>query len=265
MRRERWSEIQHGEFAYHANKAPVPFKEHKIAYWKALIASLPQEVRTGPDSRMIDVGCGGATVMLALEGDHRFGLDPLIDRYLEQFPYLREEHGITWVDKPAEEVEFDEPFDVVFAMNSFDHVYDPQLAAQRMSDWVRPGGHLVLTMNTHNTSFFRAYYSALYRVIDHHHPYQFVQADVEALFPDLETVEIREIDEMWLEFAEDYYRDVLGRKLVDRKKNWKAARNPFKWPMGFCKLVLNMPPHKKRPGQRSIYSERLFVFRRPPA
>jgi hypothetical protein len=32
--------------------------------------------------------------------------------------------------------------------------------------------------------------------------------------------------------------------------------------MGFCKVLLDMPPHKKKPGQRSIYSNYLIVLRR---
>jgi hypothetical protein len=30
--------------------------------------------------------------------------------------------------------------------------------------------------------------------------------------------------------------------------------------MGFSKIVLRIPPHAKRPGQRSIYCNYLFVF-----
>ena len=262
MRRDRWEKIQHGEFDYHAAKAPRPFLEHKLEYWKAFLATLPDEVKLSPGARVLDVGCGGASVVLALEGSERYGLDPLIGRYREQFAYLDEQSGVHWIEAAAEDATFDHPFDVVFAINSFDHVFDPALAARCISDWVRPGGHLVVTMNTHNTRFFRAYYAALYRLIDHHHPYQFRAADIVALFPDLTPIDVREIDDLWLGFAAGYYREVLGRPVEDKRKWLRAARNPFKWPMGVSKFLFNMPPHKKRAGQRAIYSERLFVFRR---
>lgn len=262
MRREEWLRVQTGEFRYHEKKAPGPFREHKIAYWKALIASLPDEVQSGLAGRVIDVGCGGASILLAVNARSRVGLDPLMDRYIQQFPYLRDETDIEWLTSAAEETEFEERFDVVFALNSFDHVYDPAAAANHIAEWVKPGGHLVLTMNTHNTRFFRAYYSKLYRLIDHHHPHQFDAGDVRALFPDLKLCEERDIDALWLEFAEDYYRNVLSRPFEDRRKWLRGAVNPFKWPIGFSKFVLGRPPHRKRPDQPSIYSERLFVFRR---
>jgi len=117
-------------------------------------------------------------------------------------------------------------------------------------------------MNCHNTRLFREYYSIFYRVIDHHHPFQFTADGVQALFGELTPVEVRPIDDLWFPHAEAYYRDVLHRPFRDRRKLFKAALNPFKWPMGFCKVFLKMPPHAKRPGQRSIYSNYLFVLRK---
>ena len=217
-------------------------------------------MRLGPGTRALDLGCGGSGILLALEEGERVGVDPLMERYLEKFPHLRERTDIQWVEGAAEEVELDGLFDVVFAINSFDHVYDPALVADRIARLLRPGGHCVMTMNCHNTQFFRGYYSKLYRVIDHHHPYQFTPADVTALFSRLTPVDVRPVDALFFPFAKAYYREVLGRPFEDRTKWLRAALNPFKWPMGFCKLVLGMPPHAKRTGQRSIYSNYLFVL-----
>jgi SAM-dependent methyltransferase len=261
MDRERWAAIQDGEFAYHANKNVDKVLDYKLPYWRALLASLPPEIPFGADSRVLDLGCGGTSVLLAVDAGSRVGLDPLIDRYRAQFPFLDDDKGIEWINAPAEEVEFDRPFDVIFTINSFDHVYDPAQVVRRIAGWLKPGGFCVVTMNSHNTRFFRDYYRRLYRVIDHHHPFQFAPSDVKKLFTGFTQMEAREIDDLWLPYAEGYYRDVLNRSVEDKRKWLRGAANPFKWPMGFCKFALDMPPHKRRSGQRSIYSEYLYVFK----
>lgn len=261
MKRERWAEIQEGEFAYHAAKDETKVLDNNLPYWRSLVETLPDELTFDDETRVLDIGCGGCGILLALDRGKLVGVDPLMERYLEKFPFLSQRSDIRWVTGTAEEVA-EEPFDVIFSINAFDHVYDPVLAASRITQMLEPGGHLVLTMNCHNTRLFRSYYSRLYRVIDHHHPFQFTPDDVQALFGELELVEKRGIDDLWFPHAKRYYAQVLQRPFVDKRKWLRAAANPFKWPMGFCKVLLDMPPHKKRPGQRSIYDNVLFVFRR---
>ncbi|HEX9635925.1 MAG TPA: class I SAM-dependent methyltransferase [Acidobacteriota bacterium] len=261
MKREDWERIQQGEFDYHLAKDESRVLELNLPYWRSLLAALPEEVRFGPATRVLDLGCGGCGILLALEQGELVGVDPLMDRYLEKFPFLAARSDIRWVQAAAEELELQERFDVIFSINALDHVYDPARVACQIERLLRPGGHLVLTMNCHNHTWSRAYYAALYRAIDPHHPYQFTPDDVQELFSRLVPVKRRTIDDLWLPHAARYYREVLGRPLEDRRKWLRAAVNPFKWPIGFSKLVLDMPPHPKRAGQRSIYGNYLFVFR----
>ena len=259
--KSRWAEIQAGEFDYHAAKDETRVLERNLPYWRSLLGALPEEVKLDAEGSYLDLGCGGCGILLALEGGRRVGVDPLMARYLEKFPYLAEQADMQWIAGTAEEVEVEGPFDVVFSINSFDHVFDPRQAVANMRKHLRPGGHVVMTMNSHNTAFFRNYYSRLYRVIDPHHPFQMSPEDIQQLFAEMTTVTVRDIDDLWFEHAEAYDRDVLNRPVEDKRKWVRAVLNPFKWPMGFCKFVLDMPPHRKRSGQRSIYSNYLFVFR----
>ncbi len=262
MKQERWAAIQEREFAYHLAKDETRVLEINLPYWRSLIAQVPEEVRFEASTRVLDLGCGGCGILLGLDRGELVGVDPLMNRYLEKFPFLAERKDIRWIEGAAEEVTFDGPFDVVFAINSFDHVFDPRLVVGTIRDSLKPGGHCVMTLNCHNTRLFRAYYAALYRFVDHHHPHQFTPRDVERLFHDFTLIEQREIDELWFPHAERYARDVLRRPFVDRRKWLRAAANPLKWPMGLCKLLLNMPRHKTRPGQRSIFSNYLLVLRK---
>lgn len=262
MDRERWTEVQQGEVDYHLAKDAGSIRRYTLPYWRALIERLPEEIRFDDDTRVLDLGCGGCGILLGLERGRLIGVDPLMDRYLKKFPFLAERGDIEWVSGAAEEVRFDEPFDVVFCINALDHVYDPGRVVRNIAESLRPGGHCVVTMNSHNTRLFRAYYAWFYRLIDSHHPYQLTVQGVKELFGRFSPVAIEPVDDLWLRFAEDYYRNVLDRPLEDRRKWARAALNPFKWPMGFTKFLLDMPPHPKRPGQRSIYSNYLYVFRK---
>jgi len=262
IKRERWEEIQQGELAYHQRKDETRILEHNLPYWRALLAALPPEVRFGPDTRVLDLGCGGCGILLALERGRLVGADPLMHDYLEKFPFLRQRADIRWVQATAEEPGIEGPFDVVFCINAFDHVFDPPRVVANIRRLLRPGGSCVLTMNSHNTRLFCGYYRRLYRLIDHHHPHQYTPDDLCRLFGEFESHVVRPIDELWLPHAEAYYREVLRRPVEDPRKWLRGALNPFKWPMAFCKLVLGIPPHAKRAGQRSIFSNYLFVFRR---
>ncbi len=71
-----------------------------------------------------------------------------------------------------------------------------------------------------------------------------------------------EIDELWFPHAERYRQEVLGARSQKSRKWLRAALNPLKWPIGFLKFAFDMPPHKSRAGQRSIYSDCLYVFRK---
>jgi len=261
MKRERWAEIQQGEFAYHEAKDGTKLRKYKLPYWRELLGLVSPELKLDGESRVLEIGCGSCGLLLAIEQGHLVGIDPLMNRYLKSFPYLAERSDIRWIDGTAEETSFDEPFDAVLAINSFDHVFDPAQVVRRIREILRPGGHCVVTMNTHNTRFFRNYYKLFYRFIDPHHPFQFTTDDVLALFGQFTPVMVREIDDLWFPYSEGYYREVLKRP-VESKRVWaRAALNPLKWPMGLCKFGLDMPPHKKRAGQRSIYSDYLYVFR----
>jgi 2-polyprenyl-3-methyl-5-hydroxy-6-metoxy-1,4-benzoquinol methylase len=260
--RDQWAAIQDEEFKYHESKDESKILDLNLVYWRELLGALPEQVALGKETSALDLGCGGCGILLALDEGRLVGVDPLMERYLEKFPFLSDRTDIRWIAGAAEEVDLDGPFDVVFSINALDHVYDPAQVAARIAELTRPGGHCVVTMNCHNTRFFRSYYSRLYKLIDRHHPYQFLPESVAELFRGFTLVESRDIDDLWLPYAERYYREALHRPFVDKRKWLKAARNPFKWPMGFCKVVLNMPPHKKKPGQRSIYSNYLIVLRR---
>ena len=179
--------------------------------------------------KILDFG----VAILARDEGQCAGVDPLMDFYLEKFPFLNDARHVRWMTAAAEDLENEGPFDVVFCINAF----DPRHVSRVIRSMLAPGGHLVMSMNCHRTRFFRDYYSRLYRLVDRHHPHQFTPAD---------------IDVLWFPHAAAYHRDVLGGRSRKLKEFVRSAVNPAKWPMGLCKFAFDMTPHRKRPGQRSI-------------
>ena len=120
--RDQWAAIQDEEFKYHQSKDESKILDLNLPYWRALLGALPEQVTLGRDTSALDLGCGGCGILLALDEGRLVGVDPLMERYLEKFPFLSERTDIRRIAGTAEEVELDGPFDVVFSINALDHV-----------------------------------------------------------------------------------------------------------------------------------------------
>lgn len=100
------------------------------------------------ETRVLDVGCGLATVLAALPGV-RVGIDHLAREYAALLP---PPPGVSIVAGSAEELPFpDASFDVAVCSNALDHFDDPAAALREMRRALRPGGWLVLTCEIAHT------------------------------------------------------------------------------------------------------------------
>ena len=142
-RKEDW------EFRWQSAKWAALFREpaHQakcLEYWVRYrhLDDIRALCPLGPESSILDVGCGISTVLHFLPG-RRFGVDPLGDRYKAIYRYPE---GIDVRRAYAESLPFpDRSFDVVFCSNCIDHVTDPVKAISEIERVLRPGGRLVLT------------------------------------------------------------------------------------------------------------------------
>ena len=148
---ERWrlKRKEDWEFRWQSAKWAELFREpaHQakcLEYWvrHRHLDDIRALVPMGPETSILDVGCGISTVLHFLPGK-RFGVDPLGDRYKAIYRYppdldIRRAY--------AESLPFpDRTFDVVFCSNCIDHVTDPAKAIDEIDRVLRPGGRLVLT------------------------------------------------------------------------------------------------------------------------
>lgn len=258
-----WERVQKIERDYHAKKDPNTALELKRRYWAGLLDALPEgAVSIEPETRVLDVGCGGTSILLTLPHGRRTGVDPLMDFYLEKFTYLKD-HDIRWLKQTTEEFSDDEKFDLIFSINMLDHTIDPAASAQNFSDLLAPGGRLVLLLNVHTTAFWRRYYELFYRFVDPPHPHQFHRDLVPPMFPDLKLLGQSDVDHLWLAIRGEYYKG-MGRKEDDKKKLIGKFLNPFQWPVGSARYFFNRPMHRKHPSDNSLMTTICYTFAKDP-
>ena len=99
----------------------------------------------GPDSRILDIGCGISSVLHWLPG-RRSGIDPLAESYKEVYAYPA---GMEIQSGYGESLPYaDGSFDAVFCSNCIDHMEKPPDVVAEAFRVLRPGGHFVLTCET---------------------------------------------------------------------------------------------------------------------
>ena len=140
------------EFRWQAKKwarlfARPEVQEKCCEYWRRhrhlddILARAP----LGPDSRVLDIGCGISTVLHWLPG-RRSGIDPLAARYREIYTYPA---GMEIIGGRGELLPYaDGSFDAVFCSNCIDHMERPLDVVAEAYRVLRPGGHFVLTCET---------------------------------------------------------------------------------------------------------------------
>jgi SAM-dependent methyltransferase len=95
----------------------------------------------------IDIGCGPKGSLTWLDGIARtaIGVDPLAEQYM-QFGIA--EHAMVYVASGAESLPFPSKYaDVVFSMNSLDHVGDVVRCCREIRRVLRPGGYFIGSLN----------------------------------------------------------------------------------------------------------------------
>ncbi len=96
---------------------------------------------------VLDVGCAQATLALLLaERGHRVTALDIRPEFLE-YASSRHTHGdIRFIaGNPFVEDLVTKTFDLVFANQIIEHVWDPQQKIARLAEYLRPGGRLVMT------------------------------------------------------------------------------------------------------------------------
>ena len=262
MKYSTWHKIQNEELQYHLRKNSEQHLEFKLEYWNSILREIQPYVSIEPETHILEVGCGCCGMLMAIKKGVLVGVDPLMNQYLNNFSYLADA-GPKWINCAAEQLDLPESFDIIFCINSLDHVLDPEKVAKKLDRHLMPGGHIVIALNCHNTDFFYSYYNAYHRRIDPHHPHHFRLADVGELFPSYRVRKMADIDHLFISREREYQSKVLRRSGINWKKAIAYLMNPFRYPIAFSRVIGNRPVCRKKHNQKSIFSTYLFVFEKP--
>ncbi len=94
--------------------------------------------------KVLDVGSGVVSILNGIiHQDHLTAVDPLGGEYQSIFDYEKY-HCYPPVAYSAEEMPFENEYDIVHMSNAIDHTQNPIKTYKRLLDAVKPGGYLII-------------------------------------------------------------------------------------------------------------------------
>ncbi|MEM6398527.1 MAG: class I SAM-dependent methyltransferase [Bacteroidota bacterium] len=145
----------------------------KVAYWKRVLATIAYMPKRGV--KALEVGCGPAGIFTLLHGEQQIiAIDPLIDRYESDLPHFDRSMypDVHFESGMMESHESDEPYDVIYAFNTINHVSDWKAALKNLDNLLKPGGELLISSDVHRSPFLRVIFHLLPGDILHPHQHE---------------------------------------------------------------------------------------------
>jgi SAM-dependent methyltransferase len=101
------------------------------------------------DKRVADFGCGPrGTLCWIGSTDTKIGIDVLTAKYLELFGSVMKQHGMLYLSSTETMIPLPDAFlDVLFTLNAFDHVANPDVMGSEFRRILKPGGELIGSFN----------------------------------------------------------------------------------------------------------------------
>lgn len=175
MTKLRWKIAQAAEIRWwqnYLNKKPkADYLKWKKAYWKTLLEKT--ELVLAPKERVLDAGCGPAGIFMAFDHQEVEAMDPLLDQYSEKLDHFKKSDypEVKFYAEPLETFQPDAPYDKVFCLNAINHVADLSLCFDRLVQFTKPGGTLIVSIDAHNYWGFKKIFRLLPGDILHPHQY----------------------------------------------------------------------------------------------
>ncbi len=184
--RLRWKIAQAAEIRwwerYLARQEPETYLSNKKAYWHRVL----QQVGCYPEkgSQVLDAGCGPAGIFIILNEAEVDALDPLLDHYEERLAHFScaDYPRVSFICQPLEDLNAKDRYDTIFCLNAINHVADIQLALDTLTQALKPGGKLLLSIDAHNYPLLKKTFQLLPG--DILHPHQYDLAEYRAMLTD---------------------------------------------------------------------------------
>lgn len=143
----------HAELSYWMSRFIAEGRQFGNAHYKNLMLTLLGQ----PDDEIfqgkivMDFGCGPRGSLCWTEAPHRcFGVDVLVPEYMKLFGECLEKHAMEYVPCTESSIPLpDNSIDILFTINSLDHVSDLDKICIELLRVLKPGGILAGSFNLH--------------------------------------------------------------------------------------------------------------------
>jgi len=155
--------------AYLKDKSPEAYLRQKADYWRRVLEAARFE--PAPGARILDAGCGPAGIFLVLDRQEVDAVDPLLEAYRAGLPHFEPSRYpyVRFFSQPLEEFRPAAPYDAIFCLNAINHVAGLAASLDVLAGALRPGGCLLLSVDTHKHVFLKKLFQWLPGDVLHPH------------------------------------------------------------------------------------------------
>jgi 2-polyprenyl-6-hydroxyphenyl methylase/3-demethylubiquinone-9 3-methyltransferase len=183
----RWNIAQSAERKwwqrYLKNKNVNEYLSWKKKYWQDFLTQCqPYFNLLSADASILDAGCGPSGIFIQFPQHAVTAFDPLLDAYEK---------------------------DYIFCLNAINHVQDIQKGYDKLIEYLRPNGILIVSIDAHNYSFFKFLFKSLPGDILHPHQYNVTKYNQ---FITNRGLQILATKKLRHEFFFDYYVQIAQKK-----------------------------------------------------
>jgi len=149
----RWQVAQKAEMEFWEHRSLEELREEnppKKAY--IFVEEISKFTKMNNNTKILEVGCGGFSLINLLKKGKRHSIDPLADFYKEK--YKINYKPVTFVKGVGENLPYpDNYFDVVMCINVLDHTKSPSKVISEMRRVLKKGGMLYFENYYYQSSF----------------------------------------------------------------------------------------------------------------
>ena len=195
---------------YLKNKDINEYSIWKKKYWQDLINQVSDVVKIENNQVILDAGCGPTGVFMILDNCKVDAIDPLLNEYDKSLSHFNRSHypNTNFYSSSIEDFTTETKYDTIFCMNAINHVSNLNNSFDKICDYLKPDGQLLITIDAHNFSFFKH----IFRLIpgDVLHPHQYDIKEYEQMLTSRECTIIKNI-KLKKEFFFDHYLLVVKK------------------------------------------------------
>lgn len=173
--RLRWKIAQWFELKWWQNylgeKDAAAYKEWKRNYWLGVLEK--SGIQAMENCAIADLGCGPAGIFMVFPDNAVTAVDPLLDDYEKHTTFFRKSDypNVSFITAGIEDFEPAQKYDLVFCMNAINHVLDMNKAFSKLKSVCKDEGTIVLSIDSHNHSFFKHLFRCIPGDVLHPHQY----------------------------------------------------------------------------------------------